>query len=138
MLDYCLFGGDFCVLLDTELGRAVARYMRRSSSLSENWFLIVTLAGIVAFWIALYYWDQYRRRLGRPGGSPAALFQELCEAHQLDASERALLLQVVESHRLKQPAVVFVDPQWLAATTAHDATACAGLARKLFGPDTAG
>jgi hypothetical protein len=45
--------------------------------------------------------------------SPLGLFLELCRAHKLPWGERWLLWQVAAAHRLRQPARLFLEPEWL-------------------------
>ena len=45
--------------------------------------------------------------------SHRGLFSGLCRVHGLDAANRRLLKRVVRSHRLRQPARLFIEPKWL-------------------------
>lgn len=41
---------------------------------------------------------------------PKALFRQLCKAHQLDWSEKALLTKLAQRHQLETPAEIFLTP----------------------------
>lgn len=89
---------------------------------------LVLLVG-VAIW--------YRRHRLRQQHSHPALFQGLCEAHELDRPSQRLLLQVVRFYRLRQPARLFTEPQWLEPSTLSGALAAraaeiAALRTRLF------
>jgi len=127
---------EWWLLANVEAFRAAARYMQRSASLSESWFTIAAVAAIIQFWLALVYWDRYRKQPVRQEDRPKSLFLELCRAHKLSRAERGLLSSIVDAKHLKQPAIVFVDPGVLgdpAGSSAPETRACAELAGKLFG-----
>lgn len=118
------------------IGRAASDYMSRSSSLKDSWFWIAVFGCIGAIWLALIYWDNYRRRLLRNSNNPKSLFFELCQAHRLDRKQRSLLMKAVQYRGLKQPALLFVDPELLGGLVgsggAH-AKQFAELRQRLFG-----
>jgi hypothetical protein len=125
------------LLATSEVSRAAVRHLQRSSSLRENWYLVVVVLAIIAFWAGLYFWDRYRQQAPQSTKSPKPLFQLLCDAHRLDRAERMLLLKVVEARGASPEAVVFVDPQMLdgfCTAEAADAAEFRTLAAKLFGP----
>ncbi len=126
------------LLANTDLGRSFSRYSRRSGSLSENWFLVAVFVAIPVLWGALTYWDKYRKRHAPSGNNPKSLFLELCRAHTLSRADRSLLLKAAETRRLKQPAMVFIDPailRELAAARSADAGAYRQLAKKVLGAE---
>ena len=45
--------------------------------------------------------------------SPLRLFWDLCRAHRLKLSQRWLLWRIVREYELKDPALVFVEPELL-------------------------
>lgn len=71
---------------------------------------IVIGGGVLAMLGAVVWFRHYRLRHQQ---SHAALFDGLCEAHELDRASRRLLSQVIRFHRLCQPARLFTEPQWL-------------------------
>lgn len=126
----------WCLLANADLGRAFTRYSKRSSSWSENWYLIVAVLGIALFWIALYFWDRYRKQIIYSDDSEKALFLELCRAHKLNRAERKILLKAVQAKSLQQPAILFVDPTvllQLAFSNSTDSASYTQLSKRLFG-----
>jgi hypothetical protein len=102
------------------------------------WLLLLCGVALVALTIAGFYlWNTLRRtRQGTVGASSADLFSELCEAHQLNRLERALIMQVASTYELPQPGTLFVDPWTLeqaAAAPGPDAHRYEALRQKLFG-----
>lgn len=131
----------WCLLANADLGRAFTRYSKRSSSWSENWYLIVAVLGIALFWIALYFWDRYRKQIIYSDDSEKALFLELCRAHQLSRAECTILLRAVRAKSLQQPALLFVDPTLLlqlAFSNSTDAASYSQLSKRLFGSAAVG
>ena len=119
-----------------DLARSFSDYTRRSSSLTDNRFLIGVFLAIGLFWIGLYYWDKHRKQIRRDGHNPKSLFLELCRSHQLSRSERSLLLRVAEMKQLNQPTAIFIDPAILgslAASSSSGAGEYKALLEKLFG-----
>lgn len=110
---------------------------KRSISLADNWFLIAAVLGIAAVWIGLYFWDKHRKRLKRASSSsPKSLFLELCQAHQLNRTERSRVAHVAAEKQLSHAGLVFVDPlllQDFAQGDDPEHEEYALLLRKLFG-----
>jgi hypothetical protein len=103
-----------------------------------DWVLIVGAVALVAFAVAaLYFWNALRKaRIGGFGGSAGDLFSELCETHEMNRLERALILQLAATYEIPQPATLFVDPWSLeqaAAAPGPEAYRYAALRQKLFG-----
>ncbi len=70
---------------------------------------------------------------------PRALFRELCRAHELDWSDRRLLLQVAHLQRITNPTWLFVQPElWnvdrLEGGLESQRARVAALRDKLFAP----
>ncbi len=102
--------------------------------------LPLEVLGVVALAVgALFLWSKIRGPLRTTGPHASGdLMGELCDAHQLDRSERALLTHLSHARRLRQPANLFVDPTFLEqAAGGGDATArrYEALRQKLFGLD---
>ncbi len=99
------------------LGRGLAEAMllaARSSRADVGqmvvWLLAAGVAlGVVCGGLAVANRMVRSRRLY----SHPALFAGLCTVHGLNVSSRRLLKRVVKSHRLVQPARLFVEPRWL-------------------------
>lgn len=89
----------------------------RQSSESDRWpELLLLLSILVAVGVLVWSLVRYVTRKQRRGyTSPRALFYELCEAHKLDRRERNLLQSVCQFFRLRQPACVFVQPEYFDA-----------------------
>jgi hypothetical protein len=113
----------------------IPRSLQRSTTMSDNLFLMTWIGLIVAFWVGLYYFDKWRKSRGGVVGSGKSLFLDLCRVHGLSRQERSLLLKAAKLHQPLEPAVIFVDPQILArCTTAPppDNEGYASLSAKLF------
>lgn len=124
----------------SDVFEASRRYMQRSGSLAENWYLIVAAVAIGALWGVLYVWDRYLKTAAPRRTDPRSLFEELCHRHHLDRTRRALLWRAAQRRHAEQPALAFVDPAILsdhAAATDRDAAACADLLKTLFGDPAA-
>ncbi len=80
---------------------------------AEAWGTALVCVGLLGLGLLLRYlarWQERRAQQDRP----AALFQELCRAHRLSKSDRALLIQIAEESALRQPSELFVRPELLA------------------------
>jgi hypothetical protein len=66
--------------------------------------IVVAVLGLTLIGRALGWWDRH---------TSAALFRDLCKAHQLDRGERALLSALVRAHKLGDPTLIFVQPERL-------------------------
>lgn len=129
-------GHTLQLLATSEISRAAVRHLQRSSSLRENWFLALVVLAIVASWVGLYFWDRQRQLAPKRTKTQKSLFQQLCDAHRLDRSERMLLVKAAQTGGATFDAVVFVDPRildGLGAAGEADGEAFRALAIKLFG-----
>jgi len=70
--------------------------------------LAIVLAVIIAGWLLTRVARHERKRRTN---SPKALFQELCQAHQLDRQSRNLLIRLAKHQNLSHPASLFIDPR---------------------------
>jgi hypothetical protein len=72
------------------------------------WLSILGLIVVVVFTLSnVVKW--YERR--RNASSPMRLFLSLCRAHRLRWRQRWLLWQLARAQRLKEPALLFLEPQ---------------------------
>jgi hypothetical protein len=104
----------------------------------SQWVLVVCAVALVALTIAvIYLWNTLRKTRGdSEGGSAKDVFSELCDAHDLNRLERALLLQLSSTYEMPQPGVMFVDPWSLeqaSSSPSPEAHRYAALRNKLFG-----
>lgn len=70
--------------------------------------------------------------------TPARLFSELCQAHELSMSHRMLLRKLASGHQLKDPALIFLaaekfEEDALPPNVRHQSDEIAKLQEKLFG-----
>jgi len=117
---------------------AVRRH-NTSGSGGRGWLVFVAVAVIGLFCVGLYFWDRMRKQQNRRGGISGSLFAELCAAHQLGRSERAILTQAAQTSRVEDPALLFIDPvlfEKTLKTVATDPGQSRMLARQLFGGGT--
>ncbi len=77
------------------------------------WGLVGAAGGLALIYGAIH---MAKRLTHRWHNSHGGLFCSLCRVHRLDRSARRLLKQVVQYHRLAQPARVFIEPYWLDPT----------------------
>ncbi len=104
----------------------------------SQWVLVVCAVALVALTIAvIYLWNTLRKaRGGGSGDSAKDVFSELCEAHDLNRLERALLLQLASTYEMPQPGVLFIDPWSLeqaSSSPSPEAHRYSALRSKLFG-----
>jgi hypothetical protein len=64
--------------------------------------VVLAAGGGLALWLTI-------RKTARQG--PAALFGELCQAHQLTFADRRLLRHLAHARHLPDPSRLFVEPQ---------------------------
>ncbi len=123
----------------SETVKAMNRYSRKSSSVMDNWPILVAIAAIALFWAVLHFWDKYRKSRVSELTTPQSLFEELCDLHKLGKADRTLLEKVVTAQNLDQPAAVFVDPGVLAtAASSGGEGGYLKLRSRLFGSDISG
>ena len=114
---------------------ASQRYMDRSRSGSQYWYVLAGLIAIAVVWVGLFVWERNRRRSLQRRTDPKSLFIELAERHNLSDAEQALLWKAAQRKYPDQPAVVFVDSAVLkeaAATRGADSRAYSVLLSQLF------
>jgi len=120
---------------------SVSRSASRGGTLSDNLFLITWIGLIIAFWIGLYYFDQWRKSRSAMMGSAKSLFVELCKAHRLTRTERALMLRAAKVYNPAEPAAIFVDPRILSSCATlpkPDGPDYSLLRQKIFGEFSSG
>lgn len=69
--------------------------------------LIVLVVAVGSLWLLSRFLKQ---RDGRGYNSPRKLFRELCKAHSLDRNDCRLLKRLARGHKLKQPSLLFLEP----------------------------
>ena len=74
-------------------------------------FLLILVAVVLAVWGISWFVRLQERRLRR--ASPLRLFASLCRAHRLRWSECWLLWRVSRTQRLRDPALLFLEPERL-------------------------
>lgn len=96
--------------------------------------VIAVAGGLV--WLAVSQILRLRSSWQRQAQSPAALFTELCQAHELTRPHRRLLADVAETMPAADCCRVFIDAdvlQQFARANPDDAEDCRWLSRLLFG-----
>jgi hypothetical protein len=73
--------------------------------------VVLILAGIAAALAVVI--RHFRQRGDENFRSPRLLFLQLCQAHNLDRSDRKVLEQIARKYRLQHPARLFVEPELL-------------------------
>ena len=72
------------------------------------------LYGLGLILVGMIVWMVFRWRkrndMNQRCDDPRKLFRELCQHHGLDRSDRRLLLKLVATRQLRQPAELFVTP----------------------------
>lgn len=96
------------MLANAETFRAMTNYMNHPIAMRGGGIMLIAGLSLLAFWVAMTYWENYRQRLASSQKSPFALFQELCRTHNLNR-EQILLLQNCTQDQNELP-VLFVDP----------------------------
>jgi hypothetical protein len=104
----------------------------------SQWVLVACAVALVALAVAvIYLWNRLRQaQSGGPAASAKDLFSELCEVHELNRLERALIQQLAATYELPQPAAIFVDPwplEQASAASSPEAHRYRSLRQKLFG-----
>ncbi|MDR1485225.1 MAG: hypothetical protein LBT09_10435 [Planctomycetaceae bacterium] len=99
-----------------EVGR-MGKSLRNVQYENDNETLFGYLAAVIGFIalivLALLLERYFVYRMKTVADSPAALFVELCAAHQLTRMERNLLERVAESADMNDPLPVFMEPKYL-------------------------
>lgn len=115
------------------LSDAFKSWTNRAHSPLEIGLFIVGVAGVVLMWVWIYFGDKLRPKPPGPTESDK-LFEQLCQAHRLDANARTELQQLARTLSPQEPNRVFVDPQLL--QQAGNAGSAADWSRRLFGSPT--
>ena len=104
---------DSVVLLaDFEVVRNMGnRFHGKNAQLhmDDLFMLLAIVSAVVLVGWLLSRFARHERR--RRTNSPRTLFQELCQAHQLDRQSRKLLLRLAKHQELIHPASLFIDPR---------------------------
>ena len=79
-----------------------------------NWLMIglAIPAAMIVLRQAMRFWRLSR---GQGGILSQKLFVSLCQAHELDQTDKRLLSLLAKSHRLQQPASIFLRPELFTA-----------------------
>lgn len=106
-------------------------------SIAELALGVLVFASFVALLILLF---KFFSPPEKPRGvnSPLRLFWDLCKAHELKLSQRWLLWKISREHELKDPALLFVepelfDPDMIGKTFAEKTDEIESLHERLFG-----
>lgn len=97
--------------------------------------IAIAVAGLL-LWLVVNRLDWLRSSRRQYSQSQEALFAELCQAHRLSRSDRALLWLIGAAKGTNRVCCVFVDPrviQQFAQNNPADAGDCLELCRRLFG-----
>ncbi len=106
-------------------------------SITDLAIVVLVFAGLAAF---LFFLAKIFSPPEKPRGvnSPLRLFWALCRAHELKLAQCWLLWRVARNHQLKDPALLFVEPELLDVDVlgpgfASHAAAMESLHGRLFG-----
>ncbi|MCC7423189.1 MAG: hypothetical protein IT428_23175 [Planctomycetaceae bacterium] len=105
-----------------------------TGSFSASW-VVGTAVAVSIVWLVIFYGDRIRAVIHAQTNPVENVFDRLCEAHQLDRSEKEFLTRLAESERLTKPALVFVDPAPLRRSVdggGAASPAASSLLKKLF------
>jgi hypothetical protein len=80
-------------------------------------YLAAVIGFIALIVLALVFERYWTYRLKIVADSPAALFVELCAAHQLTRMERSLIERVAEAADVSDPLPIFIEPRYLQDAT---------------------
>lgn len=111
------------------------RFLSRAGSSRENLIVFLFVVIIAGVWIALFVWDRMRRTTVIQPKSVRNLFEQLCQAHRLDAHDTSLLTEGAKQCGLTSPAMLFVQPDHLArlSVDGRNAAGYRQLRERLFG-----
>ena len=99
------------------LGRAnVFESLKRHSQesgkmdITDLWLALAAFGGlaVLLFVLSMIFPSKEKRR---PINGPLRLFWALCRAHRLKLSQRWLLWRIAHEHELRDPALLFVEPE---------------------------
>lgn len=127
------------LLADSQAIRNIARGVQAKQSQLDVSGMLTALFIFCCFFVGVWLVSRMMSRHERAESyhDPRLLFRALCRAHQLSRSERQLLRRLARSHRLNQPALVFVeaerfDPDSLGAAWSDDQARLRALRDRLF------
>lgn len=89
-----------------------ARGRTQHVAFDEMLVYLMIAAGVIAA-VCLTFYLVSRLVQRRRYYSHGSLFNGLCRTHGLDHGARALLKRVASHHKLRQPARLFTEPNWL-------------------------
>ncbi|MDR1479677.1 MAG: hypothetical protein LBJ00_12150 [Planctomycetaceae bacterium] len=96
---------------------SMSQSMKNMKYENDNETLFGYLAAVIGFIALIVLGVLFERylvyRMKVTADSPAALFVELCSAHQLTRMERNLVERVAEAADINDPLPIFVEPQYL-------------------------
>ena len=75
--------------------------------------IVVGILCIGLFWLVLHNWDRLFKQINPKKSNENTLFSELCTTHQMSNTEKTTLRNAAASLKLTEPALLFVEPQWL-------------------------
>lgn len=82
-----------------------------ASNTQSLFYIAIAAGGITAVAVVAYAVNRFRRHWRVE--SQWGLFHGLCRAHGLGRGSRLLLRRIAQHHRLRQPARIFTEPDWL-------------------------
>lgn len=103
------------LLAEERLEYLTRGFRQRPTTIDPNHVLVslgVAVSFVMGLWLLSRLMDSRKER--RPRNSRLELFIALCRVHGLEWRERWLLWRVARRHRLRDPALVFLEPQRLA------------------------
>jgi len=99
------------ILANADTLRAVSQYMNHPIALRGGGIMLLAALSLAAFWVAMTYWENYRKKTELAQQTPTALFTELCRVHDLTREQIHLLQMCTHDHH--ELPVLFVDPTFL-------------------------
>lgn len=107
---YCLLNHGILLAQGGRLDGLRKGFEGRRFDFGDVLTAVLILGGIgLAVWVLSYLLSLRERRRGY--SSPLGLFLSLCKAHRLRWSQRWLLWRLARSQRLRDPALLFVEPE---------------------------
>lgn len=98
---------------DTQAIRNIARGVQAKQSQLDIGGMLTAVLIFCLFFVGVWVVSRLMSRHDRAASyhNPRLLFRALCRAHQLSRGECQLLRRLARSHRLNQPALVFVEAE---------------------------
>ena len=123
----------------TNMFESLRRHSQRSGQIDigDLWLALAAFGGLAVLLIVLAKLFPSNEKT-KTINSPLRLFWALCRAHRLKLSQRWLLWRIARDYELKDPALLFVEPElldvdMLDAGLAGRAAAIKSLHERLFG-----